>query len=316
MEWISMEWVRKVFKEESPFILACPALLWQTLFFYLPTTLLLGMAIYPALPYIKDFLITASPFELINLVYLKIILNSIGFAALTTAICLVVAYPIAYFIAFRTQRLRPILLLLIILPSWTGIIVQAYAWFFILQRGGLLSQSIYGLGLSSSLPHLLNNKFAILLGMVYCFLPFMIYPIYNIFEKIEKSLLEASADLGATKFQTIVRIIAPLSIRGVSAGILLVFVPAFGEYAIIELLGGSKTFLWGNLVVSKYLSSHDYSGGAAVTALGIIVLILIMALAFLLFKFLRILLRLASQEYYTSPQSLHESLKDKGNHDG
>src|SRR5439155_26465819 len=124
------------------------------------------------------------------------------------------------------------------LPSWTSLIVQIYAWFFLLEKNGFISRTLQQLGIISPSFHLLNNYFSILLGMVSCYLPFMILPLYAVLEKMDKRYLEASADLGADRYETFKRVVFPLSLPGVYAGLLLVFIPSFGEFAIPTLLGG------------------------------------------------------------------------------
>jgi len=157
-----------------------------------------------------------------------------------------------------------------VLPSWTNFIVQIYAWMFLLGKSGVISSVLYWLRLTSEPIHFLNNIGATLIGMTYCYLPFMALPLYAVLEKIDKNLFEASADLGATRFQTLKRVVIPLSFPGIAAGFMLVFVPAFGDFAIPELLGGAKQALWGSLIVSKFVTAHDMSTGSALVCVGLL----------------------------------------------
>jgi ABC-type spermidine/putrescine transport system permease subunit I len=163
---------------------------------------------------------------------------------------------------------------------------------FLLQKKGFLSIVLEFIGVIGPNTHLLNNYFSILIGMIYCFLPFMILPIYAMLERMDKDLIEASADLGASQFNTFRRVILPISFPGVTAGFLLVFICAFGEFAIPDLLGGSKTMFWGSVIVDKFLYFRDWQVGSALTALGIFVLVSLFAFIYLVNKlFVRIVKR-------------------------
>ena len=277
-----MNLVKKIFKEELPFFFACPALVWQIFFVYLPLTVLFLYSLWNSEQvnaFFKFSFIYYS--EILNPLYIKVIINSIFLAFITATISLMIAYPVAYFFAMKVKRFKTFLLFSLILPSWTSFIVQIYAWFFLLQKNSFLSSFLYYIGLISKDSHLLNNYGAILIGMVYCFLPFMILPIYTVLEKMDKKLLEASADLGANQTQTFRRIIFPLSFPGIIAGFLLVFIPSFGEFAVPDLLGGGKTVLWGSIIVEKFLITKDWHSGAALTIIGIIILILIFMISYI-----------------------------------
>jgi spermidine/putrescine transport system permease protein len=277
---------KNIFLQEAYFWLTCPALLWEICFLYLPV---LVLALYSILDYSSGSTAIHLTFEhyqkIFNSLYFKIILNSCVLAIVTATICLFIAYPVAYFLAFKVnKRFRIFLLFLIIIPSWTSLIVQIYAWFFLLEKNGLVSQLLSTLGLFSDSHHLLNNYFSIIVGMVSCFLPFMIFPIYAILERMDKQLLEVSADLGASRYETFKRVVFPLSLPGVYAGVLLVFIPALGEFAIPTLLGGSKRVFWGSIIVDKFLRSRDWRSGAALAIIGILFPALIGLLIYLFNK--------------------------------
>jgi spermidine/putrescine transport system permease protein len=179
---------------------------------------------------------------------------------------------VAYFIALKVKKYKSLFLFSLILPSWTSFIVQIYAWFFLLKKDGLFTLLFKFFGLFKNSTHLLNSYFAVQIGMAYCFLPFMIFPIYTVLEKMDKRLIEASYDLGANTFNTFRRIIFPISMPGVLTGFLLVLISAFGEFAIPDLLGGGRKIYWGSIIVEKFLVSRDWKSGAAITVIGVLTL--------------------------------------------
>lgn len=263
--------IKKVFKNELPFFFICPALLWQVLFLYVPLLILFGHSLLHFFPETKTFSFTLQHYkDALHPFSLKILSNSFFLALETSLISFLIAYPLAYYLTFKINRFRTFFLLLVILPSWTSLIIQIYAWFFLLKKEGIISYILYQLGIISQPMHLLNNHLSMLVGMVYCYLPFMILPIYAVLEKIDRRLLEASADLGASRWTTIRRVIMPMSISGIVAGFFLVFIPAFGEFAIPEFLGGSKKLFWGNVIVAKFLDSRDWQAGSAITYSGLL----------------------------------------------
>lgn len=268
--------LKKIFREDLPFVFACPALIWQIFFIYVPLLILFFQSLDLEL---------SSYVNLLNNIYFKVIANSFVLALITATICLFVAYPVAYFLSMKVKKFKTFLLFSLILPSWTSFIVQVYAWIFLLQKNGPFSFILYKLGIISNTTHFLNNYFAIILGMVYCYLPFMILPIYTVLEKMDKRLLEVSADLGADKFQTFKKVVLPLSSTGIVAGFLLVFIPAFGEFAIPDLLGGGKKVFWGSLIVDKFLMTRDWSSGAALAFIGILILLIFFAFFYFIYSF-------------------------------
>jgi len=274
-----MKAIRRLFSDELPFIFYFPALMWQIIFLYTPLAILLG---YSFLHYditTQSYSFTLSHYiQIFSSVYFWVILRSTMLAIVTTFLCFIIAYPVAYFLAIKgNKRMRAIMLFSLLLPSWTSLIVQIYAWFFLLEKNGFFTRSLVALGLISPDLHLLNNYFSILVGMVSCYLPFMILPLFAVLEKMDKRYLEASADLGASRFETFRYVVFPLSLPGVYAGLLLVFIPALGEFAIPIFLGGSKYMFWGNLIVEKFLISWQWSSGGALVIVGILFTILLMS---------------------------------------
>lgn len=276
-------WIRKYIEREWFTFFSSPALLWQTFFLLIPLGALFCFSFLEKKP--SGWMLSFSHYHaILTNTYIYAITTSLFFSAITTVCCILIAYPIAYFIAFMISRGRTLLLMLLLMPSWTNIITQIYAWFILLQKCGPLSTLLYKLHITHETVHLLNNKPVIIMGLVYCFLPFMILPIYLSLMSIEKNILEASADLGATNMQTFWRIIIPLSRGGLLNGVLLVAVPAFGEYAAVEILGGANYALWGGNIVNTYLVAGDYSQGAALTIVGISVLLSGIALCITIYK--------------------------------
>lgn len=280
-----MKRLSRLFVNEVPFFLACPALLWEFFFLYAPFAVLIFQSIMDTDPSSHAFHFT---FDFYNKVftplYVTIIYRSFTLATLTAGICFLIAYPVAYFLVMRGPRKHKSLLLFsLILPSWTSLIVQVYAWFFLLAKDSLLSRFLQATGIIASNVHLLNNYFSIVLGMVSCYLPFMILPIYTVLEKLDKRLLDASADLGADRYETFKHVIFPLSLPGVYAGFLLVFIPSFGEFAVPGLLGGGKYLFWGNAIVDKFLFIHDWRMGASLVVAGISVPLAMLSIFYLVF---------------------------------
>ncbi|MEL6891522.1 MAG: ABC transporter permease [Actinomycetota bacterium] len=198
-----------------------------------------------------------------NDVVLDIALRSTWLALLTTLICLVVAYPFAYFMATRTKVVRNVLVVLVMIPFWSNFLVRNYAWRVILGRDGPMSDVTEFIGLGES--RLLFTPTAVVIGLVYGFLPFMILPLYASIERIDHQLIEASRDLYASGWSTFRRVVLPLSMPGVVAGSILVFVPSLGAYVTPEILGGAKTTLLGSYVVTQFLAARNWPSGAAIS---------------------------------------------------
>ncbi len=198
-------------------------------------------------------------------IYLQIFWRSLWMAVVTTGLCLAISYPVAYYIAVvAPARRRNLLLGLVVVPFWTSFLIRTYAWMFILRTEGLINRFLVGSGLSSRPIELLYNDFSVLLGLVYGELPFMILPLYASLEKLDLSLLEASADLGAPARSAFWRVTVPLTMPGIVAGIILVFVPSLGQFIVSDLLGGAKTILAGNLVQNQFAVARNKPFGSAI----------------------------------------------------
>jgi putrescine transport system permease protein len=205
-------------------------------------------------------------------------LNALKFAAVSTVFCLLLGYPLAYGIVRAPQRWRSLLLLLVILPFWTSFLIRVYAWIGLLNGNGVINNVLLALGLIHQPLALLNNAFAVYVGIVYSYLPFMVLPLYAQLEKLDPALLEAAADLGCRPWRAFLRVTLPLSLPGIAAGALLVFIPAVGEFVIPDLLGGPNTLMIGKVLWDEFFANHDWPMAAAVAVAMLVVLIVPMGL--------------------------------------
>ncbi len=201
-----------------------------------------------------------------------IVLRSLWLAIITTVICLVLAYPFSYFLATRSPKVRNLLLVFVMIPFWSNFLVRTFAWRVILGTGGPASQATELLGLGET--RILFTPTAVVLGLVYGFLPFMILPLYASVERIDPRLIEASRDLYASGWQTFRRVLLPLSMPGVIAGSILVFVPSLGAYVTPEILGGAKTTLLGSYIVTQFGTARNWPVGASLSFVLMVVMLL------------------------------------------
>ncbi|MFZ2321714.1 MAG: ABC transporter permease [Pseudomonas sp.] len=214
-----------------------------------------------------------------NTDYLQIFQRSLLLSLLTTAGCLLIGFPTALYLALQSERKRNLLLFLVTVPFWTNLLVRTYAWILLLRNGGLVDAGLQGVGLTEQPLGLLYTDTAVIIGLLYCFLPFMVLPIYTSLEKLDWRLVEAAFDLGANRFQALKRIIIPLAMPGIIAGVMLVFIPSLGNYIIPELLGGGKSLMIGNLIQLQFGSSHNWPFGAAL-AFALLSLVLLAMLSY------------------------------------
>jgi spermidine/putrescine transport system permease protein len=194
--------------------------------------------------------------------------------------CLVIGYPFAYYLATKVGRNRTLLLLLVIVPFWTSLLIRTYAWVIILGEQGPLSELLQQVRLLSNPLNILYTPSAVWVGVVYDYLPLMVFPLYVALERLDPRLAEASRDLGVGRWGTFRRVTLPLSLPGVMTGCLLTFIPMMGEYVVPEILGGAKSFLVGSLVANQILTAVDWPFGAAI-ALGLVVVLLIVIAIYL-----------------------------------
>jgi putrescine transport system permease protein len=205
--------------------------------------------------------------------YISAYLYSLKVAAVSTLWCLLIGYPMAYAIARSTAMWRNILLMLIILPFWTSFLLRVYAWIGLLKNNGVINNVLLALGIIHEPMTLMQTNFAVYIGIVYSYLPFMILPLYANLEKHDPTLLEAAADLGARPWRAFVRVTLPLSIPGIVAGSLLVFIPAVGEYVIPSLLGRSDQLMIGRVLSDEFFANRDWPIASAVAILMLILLV-------------------------------------------
>jgi len=268
-------------------IVILPPMLWLILFFLVPLGVVIGIAFSqsvvgqpPFLPLLTinsegDVQLTLHLSNFIFLtqdhLYLDAYLSSIRISAVSTVFALLIGYPMAYFIARSSDRARNILLMLVILPFWSSFLLRVYAWIGFLKNNGVINNF---LGLFHIGPFtMLQTDFAVYLGIVYTYLPFMILPLYANLVKLDEALLEASADLGAKPFRTFLSVTLPLSMPGILAGSLLVFIPTIGEYVIPTLLGGPSTLMIGRVLWDEFFSNRDWPMAASVAIAMLVVVV-------------------------------------------
>ena len=210
--------------------------------------------------------------------YLETYLSSLKISSISTILCLLLGYPIAYAIVTSTHTKKHILLMMVILPFWTSFLLRVYAWMGILSDQGLINDFLIWIGLIDTPIRLLYSHFAVYLGIVYTYVPFMILPLYANMEKLDMTLNEAAADLGAKPFITFLTVTLPLTVPGIIAGSLLVFIPATGEFVIPDLLGGGNVGMIGRLLYNEFHLNHDWPTASAVAIVLLIVLVVPMML--------------------------------------
>ena len=258
---------------------------WLAVFFLLPLAIVAGISLTESAdavpPYTPLWTRTASGIEshatLANYVALcqgclRAYGESLGYAALATGLCLVIGYPVAFAIARSAGIWRQLLLFLVILPFWTSFLIRVYAWIALLQPSGLINRTLLSLGLIGEPLPLIYNSFSLELGLVYSYLPFMILPLFGALSRLDDSLIEAAADLGARPFAVFRRIVLPLSLPGIAAGCLLVFIPAVGEFVIPDLPGGPSTLMIGRVLWQEFFDNVDWPAAAAIAVVLVAIL--------------------------------------------
>ena len=248
---------------------AIPYIVWMAVFVVVP---LLLIVVYAFTNYDGKF--TTENFTNID-VFLQVCGNSLYLAAVATGICLLIAYPFAYFLAQTGPAVRKVAMLFIMLPMWMNFLLRTYAWMSILENHGFLNQLLELVGLPPL--HIINTDAAVILGMVYNFLPFMILHIFSVIEKLDRRYIEAAQDLGAGKVQVFRRVIFPLSVPGVISGVMMVFIPSISTFAISKLLGGGMSFLLGDLIEMQFLgSAYNPHLGSAISLMMLLLVIIAM----------------------------------------
>lgn len=256
--------------------LAWPYMIWCAIMLLLPMLLIFLYSVTTQGNSVISFSFTLDHFKrfFTDPDFLLILWRSLVIAIKTTIICVLLGYPIAYFIARSSDRVRNILVLVITLPMWINMLVRTYAWIGILSDGGIAQQILGWFGLGDK--KLLYTEGAVLLGMVYNFIPFMILQVNASLSKMDTSLLEASSDLGANRFQTFWRVTFPLSLPGVISGITLVFLPAVSSFFIPKLLGGGQYFLIGNVIENQFITVGEWNFGSAISMVMAVLMMVMM----------------------------------------
>ncbi|BEE13611.1 spermidine/putrescine ABC transporter permease PotB [Aeromonas veronii] len=242
---------------------------WLTLFVFLPNLMIIGVSFLTRdeSELIAPIFTLSNYGRLLDPLYFEVLLHSLWLALLATSICLLVGYPFAWLLAHLPARIRPLLLFLVVVPFWTNSLIRTYALKVLLGTRGLINGWLLDLGLIERPLQMMYTEVAVIIGLVYVLLPFMVLPLYSSIEKLDGRLLEAARDLGANGWQRLVRIILPLTLPGIIAGCLLVFLPAMGMFYVSDLLGGAKHLLIGNLIKTQFLNSRDWPFGAAISVM-------------------------------------------------
>ncbi|MBE0464542.1 MAG: ABC transporter permease subunit [Halomonadaceae bacterium] len=269
-------------------VIAFP-LVWLLLFFLLPFALVLKISLSqgavaippygPLLEYADQTLhvflnLGNYLFLLSDSLYIAAYWGSVKTAFIATVACLLLGYPMAYAMARAPARWQLILLLLVMLPSWTSFLIRVYAWMGILSNSGLINNLLIGLGLIDTPLRMMNTQFAVVIGIVYAYLPFMVLPLYAHLTRLDNSLLEAASDLGSRKINTFIKVTLPLSMGGIIAGSMLVFIPAVGEFVIPELLGGPDTLMIGKVLWEEFFLNRDWPVASALAMVMLLMLLI------------------------------------------
>ncbi len=256
-------------KSLSQKLLASPHIVWSVLFIIAP---LIMVAYY-------SFTNADGAFTLDNIKalseYKEVFLNSIWYGILATAICLVVAYPTAYFIARSKARVQSTMIMLVMLPMWTSLLVRTYSIMSLIENTGIINTLLQKIGIGPL--QMINTSGAVVLGMVYDFLPFMILPIYSVLTKLDNRLIESAHDLGAGKMQVLIKVILPLSRSGILSGITMVFVPSVSTFYISQKLGGGNFALVGEVIEGQFVTSNNFNLGAALSLVLMVLILICMA---------------------------------------
>ena len=262
--------------------------IWLVLFFFIPLAIIFKISISVSewgMPPYQDIFVNNDGFKinitlenyvyiLSDFYYIRSFLNSIVLAFISTFFCILIGFPLAFYIATSDIKLRNILLILVIIPFWSSFLLRVYAWKIILQNNGILNLILLKLVILSEPLQLLYNQYAVIMGIVYTYLPLMILPLYGYLNKFDLNLIDASKDLGLNRIKSFFRVILPLSIPGIIAGSLLVFIPVVGEFIIPEMLGGSDKLYYGKILWEEFFVNRNWPGASALAFTGIIVLVL------------------------------------------
>lgn len=249
---------------------AAPYTVWSVVFIVVP----LLMVVYYTFTNSEGGFTTQNVVKLFEREYLSIFARSVAYAFIATVICLIIAFPLAYFVSQSNPTTQKLVIMLTMLPMWTNLVIRTYSLANLIEDTGVINTA---LGLLDNPVHMINTPFAVILGMVYNYLPFMLLPIHTVISKLDKSVIEASQDLGCNKFNVIMRVILPLSKSGIVSGITMVFVPAISTFYISKKLGGTDNRLIGEVIEDSFLNSENWNFGSAISF--VLMLIIMLSIA-------------------------------------
>ncbi len=264
------------------FVFITPVILYTLLLIVLPLLYILTISFFKSDFYggmIYDFTLENYK-ELFNLVYLRIFINSIVIALVTTLICILISYPFVLAISHKSKKAQQIIMTLVMVPFLTNSLIRMYGWIVLLRKSGAINELLLNFNIIDNPLSLMYNNIGIIIGMVYTFIPFMILPLYNAVSNIDKYTLEAASDLGASKVKRFLNIILPQTLSGLFNGAIMVFTPALGCFFIIDILGGGKIMILGNLIKNQFLTARNWPFGAAIS----VFLILLTTILILIYK--------------------------------
>ncbi|EPW6431309.1 spermidine/putrescine ABC transporter permease PotB [Vibrio parahaemolyticus] len=254
---------------------------WLTLFVLVPNLMIIGTSFLTRdeANLIELTFTFDNYLRLLDPLYAKVLMHSFYMAIIATLLCLIIGYPFAYIVAKMPEKWRPFMLFLVIVPFWTNSLIRTYGLKIVLGTQGILNKSLMAMDIIDKPLRLMYAETAVMIGLVYILLPFMILPLYSAIEKLDNTYIEAAKDLGASKLQTITKVILPLTMPGIIGGCLLVLLPALGMFYISDLLGGAKNLLIGNVIKSQVLNARDWPFGAA-TSIALTIAMAIMLYAY------------------------------------
>ncbi len=260
-------------------VLLGPGLSWWTVFFAVPVGILLVYSFFRRGTFggVEYDLTLDNYRRAMDPLYLNVLWFSIRVALVTTALAVLIGYPAAYFIASSPRRLRIPLLVFVVLPFWTSFLIRTYSWIVLLNPAGLINKFLEGVGVIEEPVPLLYNEFAIVVGLLYAYLPLMVLPLYASIERLGPTPREAAADLGATPAHTFLRVTLPLTLPGIAAGCIFVFVPSLGNFIVPDLLGGGRRIMMGNLIQQQFLQARDWPFGATLALFVVALLLMLLA---------------------------------------
>lgn len=271
-----MKNVKKKKYNIAKWVMTGPISLWLILLVAVPFIYIVGISFLEKGTYggVKMHFTLKSYAQALNPLYLKIFGESLIIAAVTTLICILIAYPFTYFIVQKTKIQKVVFIAMVNIPFLVTSLIRLFSWTNLLRKNGIINSILLGLGWIKEPLALVYNPIGAMIGLVYILLPFMILPLYSSIEKLDKSYLEASSDLGGKPFQTFKNVTLPLTMPGIFAGSILVFIPSLGLYYVTDLLGGSKTQLVGNIIKNEFITARNWPVGAALSVFLVIITLL------------------------------------------